>query len=265
MVRLHRARRADADAGIAGRIRAGGGAADLLDLLASRGIKATWFVPGVVIDSYPDAVAAIVEAGHEIGHHGYSHTVPASMPAELEEAEMLRAIDLIARATGRPPAGYRSPAWDLSPVTLDLLIRHGFVYDSSMMADDWTPYRVRSGDRPGVDQPFEFGQPTRLIEMPISWSLDDYPHFEYSRTATTVSQGLMNAGAVLENWLGDFTYMTRHADWGALTYTCHPFVTGRGHRMLMLEQLIDGLEAMGAEFLTLESAAAAHAGTQTGT
>ena len=44
--------------------------------------------------------------------------------------------------------------------------------------------------------------------MPISWSLDDYPHFEFVRTKETVLQGLMPTGAVLQNWLDDFRYMT---------------------------------------------------------
>lgn len=64
--------------------------------------------------------------------------------------------------------------------------------------------------------------------------------------------GLANAGAVLENWLADFDYMRRNTDWGMLVYTFHPDVSGRGHRMMMMERLIDGLAARGAEFLTLD-------------
>ena len=99
-----------------------------------------------------------------------------------------------------------------------------------------------------------FGEATRLVEMPISWSLDDYPHFEFVRTKETVLQGLMATGAVLQNWLDDFRYMRRTMDWGVLTYTCHPFVIGRGHRMLMLERLIEGLLAEGAAFATMAEA-----------
>jgi peptidoglycan-N-acetylglucosamine deacetylase len=44
-------------------------------------------------------------------------------------------------------------------------------------------------------------------------------------------------------------------DWGIITYTCHPFVIGRGHRMLMLERLIEKLRARNAAFLTMEEAA----------
>jgi hypothetical protein len=125
-----------------------------------------------------------------------------------------------------------------------------------MMGDDHTPYRVRQGDVVSADAPMQFGRETDLIEMPISWSLDDFPHFEFLRTPTSLMPGLMNAAGVLENWLNDFEYMRRTVDWGVLTYTCHPYVIGRGHRMLMLENLIEGLVAKGATFATMESAAA---------
>jgi peptidoglycan/xylan/chitin deacetylase (PgdA/CDA1 family) len=97
-----------------------------------------------------------------------------------------------------------------------------------------------------------FGSATRLIEMPIAWSVDDFPHFEYLRTPTHLQQGLMNAGHVMENWYDDFEFMARHLQWGLLTYTCHPFVSGRGHRLLALERLIERLLERGAQFTTLE-------------
>lgn len=240
------------------------GAKRILSLLQAHDIRSTWFTPGVVIDSHEANVAEVVEAGHEIGHHGYSHAVPASMAPETEEAEMVRAIAAIERVSGRAPRGYRSPAWDLSPVTLDLLLKYGFAYDSSLMGDDATPYFARTGDSPVADQPFVPGPETRLVEMPISWSLDDHPHFEFLRVGQTVMPGLANASAVLENFVGDFRYMTRTTDWGVLTYTFHPYVVGRGHRMLMLEALIDELKALGAVFMTMEDAAAAFLARRSG-
>lgn len=230
------------------------GARRILDLLAQRGIQTTWFVPGVVIDSHEADVVRVVEAGHEIAHHGYSHLVPATMPPEREEAEMLQASEAIRRVSGRAPRGYRSPAWDLSPVTIDLLLKHGFDYDSSLMGNDASPYLARNGDVVSADKPMKFGQTTRLVEMPISWSLDDHPHFEFLRTPDFLMPGLQNASNVLENFVADFEYMRRTTDWGVLTYTFHPYVIGRGHRMLMLEALIDKLQEMGAVFMRMDSA-----------
>src|SRR3546814_21149722 len=100
-----------------------------------------------------------------------------------------------------------SPSWDLSPHTVDLLLSHGFVYDSSMMGHDHLPYRARTGDVVSVDAPMRFGTATRLIELPISWSLDDFPPFEYLRVGQSVSPGLQSARAVLENWKDDLLSM----------------------------------------------------------
>ncbi|HEV7803392.1 MAG TPA: polysaccharide deacetylase, partial [Burkholderiales bacterium] len=135
----------------------------------------------------------------------------------------------------------------------------GFIYDSSMMGDDYLPYRVRRGDVISLEQPAVFGPETRLIEMPISWTLDDYPHFEFLRTPTTILPGNMNANSVLGNWVDDFLYLSQNLEWGVITYTFHPFVIGRGHRMVMLDKLIRTLKDGGAVFMTLENAAAEYA------
>jgi peptidoglycan-N-acetylglucosamine deacetylase len=70
----------------------------------------------------------------------------------------------------------------------------------------------------------------------------------------------MNAGAVLENWVDDFVYLRDNLDWGILTYTFHPHVIGRGHRMIMLERLVKKLIELGAEFQTMEEAVAEYQG-----
>lgn len=227
----------------------------ILDLLRTQGLRATFFVPGVVIEMYPQACLRIVEDGHEIGHHGYTHVPPASLAREREEEGLVKGNEAIARISGKPARGYRSPSWDLSPHTVELLLKHGFAYDSSMMGDDYTPYYARRGDDIRLEEPCIFGKPTKLVELPISWSLDDYPHFEFVRTQTSVLQGLMNTQGVLQNWVDDFLYMQRVVDWGVLTYTMHPFVIGRGHRMMMLERLIARLRELGATFVTMEEAA----------
>jgi peptidoglycan/xylan/chitin deacetylase (PgdA/CDA1 family) len=228
------------------------GARRILDLLSSRGIKGSWYIPGVVIKTYPEACESVVAGGHEVGHHGWSHIPPAELSAEREAEEFAMGVEAIRWLTGQIPAGYRSPAWDLSEQSIDLMVRHGLRYDSSMMGHDCEPYFARRGDKVAADAPLVFGETTDLVEVPISWSLDDHPHFEFFRTKAGVMPGLANAGAVLENWLADFEYMRRTTDWGVMVYTFHPYVSGRGHRMMMMEQLIDGLTAMGAEFRTLD-------------
>ncbi|MEM7251997.1 MAG: polysaccharide deacetylase [Pseudomonadota bacterium] len=236
------------------------GAQRLVALLAKYDVPATWFIPGVVIGTYPDVCQAIVEGGHEVGHHGWTHTPPAMLTREEEEAQLVRGNEAIRSLTGRAALGYRSPSWDLSEHTVELLLKHQFVYESSMMGHDHHPYYARQGDVIPDDAPMRFGQSTSLVEMPISWSLDDFPHFEFMVSKRMSLPGLAPASGVLENWLADFQYMQATEIWGVLTYTCHPYVIGRGHRLLMLERLITELRDAGAVFVTLAEAVAEYRG-----
>ena len=230
------------------------GAPRLLALLKKYGIKSTWFIPGHTIETYPKACEAVLAAGHEIAHHGWTHRPPASLTRVEEEGELVRGNEAIRKLTGRAARGYRSPSWDLSPHSIGLFLKHGFLYDSSLMGDDYTPYYARQGDVIELEKPAVFGGETTLVEMPIHWAADDAPHFEYVRTETTFRQGLMNASAVGENWINDFLYMRDTVEWGVLTYTCHPYVIGRGARMMMLERVIKTAADNGAVYLTMEEA-----------
>ena len=232
------------------------GARRVLALLKSLSLRATWFIPGFAIESHPRLCEVVVADRHEVAHHSWAHVPPAQQSRAEEESDLKRANAAIERLTGKPARGYRSPAWDLSENTIDLLLAHGFVYDSSLMGADYWPYRARRGERVALGEPYRRGEETALIEMPISWSLDDYPHFEFVRTATTVLPGLQSARAVMDNWLDEFRYMQKTVDWGVLTYTMHPYVIGRGYRMLAFEQLLTNLQAAGAVFMTMEDAAA---------
>ena len=232
------------------------GARRILDLLKNSGLKATWFIPGFTIETWPRECDAVLAGGHEVAHHSWAHVPPAAQTREEEEADLVRANEAIARLTGAKARGYRSPAWDLSAHTIDLLLKHGFAYDSSLMGADYLPYRARRGDVAKLGEPYRFGEETALIEMPISWSLDDYPHFEFVRTQSTVLASMQPPRAVMQSWLDEFRYMKKSVDWGVLTYTMHPYVIGRGQRMLALEDMVATLSREGAVFMTMEEAAA---------
>ena len=123
-------------------------------------LTATFFVPGRVAERYPERVREIISAGHEIGHHGYTHTSPTSLTHEQEEAELTKGKAVL-EALGADVVGYRSPSWDFSPHTLDLLVSHGFHYSSNLM-DDIRPYRHPEHS---------------IVELPVHWTIDDAPHF----------------------------------------------------------------------------------------
>ena len=236
------------------------GSKRILDLVKAHSIPTTWFVPGFTIETYPAACEAVLKGGHEIGHHSWAHIPPASQTLEEEEADMLRASAAIKQLTGGRAVGYRSPSWDLSENTLNLLLKYGFEYDSSMMGGDYHPYPVRAGDQVKLGDALKLGKETSLIEMPISWHLDDHPHFEYWRMPTTVNPGLQSARTVMESWLDEFRYFKKSTDFGILTYTMHPYVLGRGNRMLAFEGLVESLIKEGAEFMTMQNALAAGRG-----
>ena len=231
------------------------GAQRLLALLKAYDIRSTWFIPGFTIETYPAVCAAVARGGHEIGHHSWAHVAPALQTREEEEADMVRANESIERLTGSKATGYRSPAWDLSAHTIDLLLAQGFEYDSSLMGGDYVPYRARVGDHVELGKPLGFGHESPLIEMPISWTMDDHPHFEFMRLPNSVMPGLQSPRTVLEGWMDEFTYFRKSVEWGVLTYTMHPYVIGRGYRMLHLEKLVEKMANEGAVFMTLQEAA----------
>src|SRR5215467_15790810 len=85
----------------------------ILDLLAEKGVRATFFVPGVNVSLYPEAIASIIEGGHEVGLHGYTHTRPSLLSPEDERSELERSFEELTDAGGTV-VGYRAPGWDVS-------------------------------------------------------------------------------------------------------------------------------------------------------
>ncbi len=211
------------------------GAPRILDLLEREAIPSTWFVPGHTIVTFPDSVAAVVAGGHEIGCHGWAHEELASLEPAAERDVMERSVEAVTRVSGRVPRGFRAPYWALSEQTLDLAIELGLRYDSSLMADDVRLHRVRRGDVHDARSGSTLGPPGPLVEVPISWALDDWPHFEPGSKGV----GPMSAPSKVEEiWVGELRYAWEREPGGVLTVTMHPEAIGRGHRLLMLERFI---------------------------
>jgi peptidoglycan-N-acetylglucosamine deacetylase len=225
----------------------------LLNMLARWDIKSTWFIPGHTIDTYPDLVRRVADAGHEIGHHNYCHENPISLSLDEEKRVLDRGTETIRRITGKAPEGFRSPAWDLSPHSLGLLLERGFLYDSSLMGNDYTPYYCRVGDVAAKDGPYLFGREVEMVELPVTWGLDDFPAFEW---LYGVNQGLSAPSQVYERWAGDFDYLCDFVGAGVYCLTMHPQVIGRGHRLLMLNRLVEHMkERTGVSFRTMAEVA----------
>jgi peptidoglycan/xylan/chitin deacetylase (PgdA/CDA1 family) len=215
----------------------------LLALLERRSIPATFFVPGHTVRNFPRVVRALAEAGHELGHHGWTHANPATLAPAQEADQLARGSEALAGVTGAPPAGYRAPGWDLSQDSVALLVEHGFRYDSSMMAGDHAPYWCRAGETWDAQGAFRVGTPVDLVELPVAWHRDDVPLFDYMFTTQLLTQGGASPSAVEEIWRGDFDYLHGVERSGMLVYTMHPEVIGHGHRLLMLERLLEEMQS----------------------
>jgi peptidoglycan/xylan/chitin deacetylase (PgdA/CDA1 family) len=227
----------------------------ILDLLKRKKVRATFFVPGHTAVSFPEEVLHIRDAGHEIGSHGYCHESPVTLSLSEEAENLTRSIAKLQSILGADfrPLGYRSPAWDLSENSIAILESQGFVYDSSLMADDFRPYRPRRGDRLDVEQ-FVRGEDTSLVEFPVAWELDDYPYFHWA--SKPLNPAMHGTEEVLSMWRNEFDYCHQHVPEGVFTLTNHPEIIGRGPRILMLEQLIEHmLDAKGVHVCTLSEAA----------
>lgn len=212
----------------------------VLDLLAKHDIRATFCVPGRVAATYPTLIERAFADGHEIAHHGWIHENPASHDADGEKRNLELGIETIQKITGTRPMGYRSPSWDFSKNTIDILVEYEFLYDSSCMGGDFSPYYLRSGDEWSRDGDYRFGKVTELIELPVYWGLDDAVIFEFVMGQL---QGLAAPSAVEEIWKGDFDYGYANCPGGIYNLTLHPHVIARGHRMLMLDRLIEHFRA----------------------
>ena len=218
----------------------------LLKLFDKLGIKTTWFIPGHSIETFPKETAMVVEAGHEIGMHGYSHENPIDLSLEQEEAVLVKCIDLITSLSGNRPTGYVAPWWEFSHVTNELLLKHGIKYDHSLMHKDFECYYVRVGDHwTKIDlsqtagewmQGLVRGQETDLIEIPANWYLDDLPPMMFIKKSPN-SHGFVNPRDIEQMWRDQFDYIYREYDEAVFPITIHPDVSGRPQVLLMLERL----------------------------
>jgi len=214
----------------------------LLEVLAERGVRATFFVPGASAERHPSAVEAIVAAGHEIGHHGYEHESLLGRSREEELDILRRGLDALERIGGVRPRGYRAPWWELGTHTLELLAELGFAYDSSLFERD-VPYRI----------PTAHGE---LIEVPVSWTFDDWERYAFWPEITG-SGAIARPSEVLEAWWEEIEALAEVG--GCAVLTMHPFLSGRPARARALGFLLDRLRERGDLWIATCGEIAEHA------
>jgi peptidoglycan/xylan/chitin deacetylase (PgdA/CDA1 family) len=225
----------------------------ILALLDRHHLKATFFIPGYSAQRYPDVVRAVAEAGHEIAHHSYFHENTVGMDETTEAAMLDLGLKALADVAGVRPDGYRAPMWEMNFHTPRLLAQRGFSYDSSLMDSDY-PYLL-AVDAAGQPGPEPGTGASTLVEVPVSWALDDWE--QYAFLPGLIGSGVIESPAkALEMWTLELEAMYRLG--AAFVLCCHPFLSGRPSRAEALERLIERMKSLPGLWITTVGEVARH-------
>lgn len=198
----------------------------ILDKLEQYGVKATFFVPALTAERYPEGIKKIAECGHEIGQHGYAHERFASHTVEEQIEIIEKSQRILKEITGTEPVGFRTPSGDWSKETPQLLMERGMLYSSSMRGDDRPYHTIINGEE------------TDFIEIPTKWELDDYVAMAYNMyPAEPCGQDRIPCYKdVLKNFMAEFE---GHYEYGlCISFMNHPQVIGSPGRIRILDALL---------------------------
>lgn len=198
----------------------------ILDKLDQYGVKATFYVPGLTAERYPEVIKRIAAAGHEIGHHGYAHERFAGRSTEEQIEIIERTQKIFKELIGHEVTGFRTPSGDWAVETPKLLYERGFRYSSSMRGDD-RPYRTV------ID-----GEETDFIEIPTKWEVDDYVAMAYNMyPAEPAGQDRISCYRCVEdNFMREFEGHHRYGL--CISFMSHPQVIGSPGRIKILDHLL---------------------------
>lgn len=203
----------------------------ILSMLDTWKIKATFFIPGIIAEKYPEVVREISRRGHEIGFHGYLHEEFPSTTYEEEDATMKRAEKIIRDICGQELKGHRAPGGVIHDYSLKLFLEHGYLYSSN-----W-----RSSDGPFLHQ--LDGRTVPLVELPKDSIFDDTAYDFYTDSPPERYE-LKSPGEMLEIWKEEFDSLA--AEGRMINFVLHPQFIGRASRVAMLSELIGYMLARGA-------------------
>ena len=209
----------------------------VVSLMDAQRIPATFFFPAWSLKIAPQQAALVRSSGrHEIAVHGWIHERNTSLDGDTEARLLRQAVDEIEVIAGVRPVGYRAPSWNHSASTLDIVREMGFLYESSLMADD-RPYEL-----------VHRGKATGLVELPVDWILDDAPLFN------PLGDRYMNPRDVMQVWIDEFDMAWEEGTMFLLTL--HPHVIGHRSRLVALQGLIEHIKARGDVWFATHAEAA---------
>ena len=243
------------------------GSRRLLRMLLKYGLadKVTWFVPAHSMETFESAVKEIIQAGCEIGLHGYAHEGALQMTPTQERDVLTKCMEVARRLTGKNPLGYRAPLYQLRETTVELLKEFGFLFDSSLSHHDCQPYFTPSD--PPIKR-IDFSQPAStwmhptplapvnhivghpLVEIPSAWHNEDMFSLQFLPHVAN-SNGFVDARVVEQRWKNQFLWSWENSDGdsedGSFIYplVMHPDSSGIAHVILMVDRFIGWLRNWG--------------------
>lgn len=215
------------------------GVDNILAALDDYHVKATFFVPGIVAENYPETVMKIANAGHEIALHGYAHENFSHLTPEEQREAIRKGIDAVEKVIHKKPVGFRLPEGDCTPETFDIIKEFNFLYDSSLFDND-IPYITGNGTN-------------KMTEIPMRWEMVDFTYLAWG--------GIFPAGAcrvavyddVLDNWLRELNAFYDMGLCYVITWT--PQTIGSPGRMFMVEKVLEQMTRKNIWVATGESIA----------
>jgi len=142
----------------------------VLELLAERNVRATFFVLGWVARRHPKLVRDIHHAGHEVASHGYFHQRVDALTQEQFRADVRLAKHVIEDAGGVEVTAYRAPSFSITtaaPWAHRVLVEEGHAVDSSLAAGrglrsdapaEAGPYPIETESGPITELPMPAGR-----------------------------------------------------------------------------------------------------------
>ncbi|MEP2667623.1 MAG: polysaccharide deacetylase [Cyclobacteriaceae bacterium] len=196
----------------------------VVDLLEKHEVPASFFIPALSLHLAPQMADEIKRLPrHEFAVHGWIHERNTRVPADKEREMVINSKKMLEELTGEIPVGYRAPSWNFSAATPDIIKEVGFLYESSMMADD-RPYELVIN-----------GEPSGIVELPVEWILDDAP------LLNPRGNSYANPRELLEVLKDEFD--VAYEEGTMFLMTMHPHYSGHRSRIVVLEELIEYIKS----------------------
>lgn len=227
------------------------GLARCLDMLDTFGVKGTFFVPGIVAETYGDCVRSIHARGHELACHGYMHESERGITREVEEARLEKCEALLTAITGKQPVGHRGPESIIHPFTPKLLAQRGYLYSSSMKDCDWAYLWGEEDCGAAGDLCDRHRLP--LVELPCDITMDDFTYYYFTFSDPAV-RCMYPDQEVIGNWKAEFDGLAEEGD-KIFVLKLHPQMIGRASRTAALGAFIGYMQRHGAWIATCEEVA----------